>query len=237
MKEVSPVYFRKGLCALFCIAAAAALLFGCAEIPGSSGSLEANASSSTPPSSAALPDDAVSQPGPADSSSVPVYIPAEGDITEEQALQIWDGLAPLYEEYAAVFDRDGLPFTNEEVQIEGYPYPYYLCGESAYTCTDDLRALLDSMYTPEYAASKAEQDLAGESPLYVDYEGRLYRAFVQGPNSGVDPSIPGRLISSSDSSFVLELQSFADNNERTTTWFTIVSVDGVWLIDRVQYIF
>lgn len=215
---------------------AAALLGGCTGAPDSSPGGGSSTAASSASGAASQPADASSQPAPASSSeSVPAYVPAEGDITEEQALQIWEELAPLYAEYINVFYRDDIPHTSVWSYVGDRPYQYELCGESVYDSTDDLRALLNRVFTPEKAALEAEYYFVDdEYPYFLDYEGKLYRAFVEWPNDGVDDSIPGRLLSSSDTSFVLELQTRVDCGETTPTEFTIRNVDGVWLIDNVR---
>jgi len=128
----------------------------------------------------------------------------------------------IEEEYAGYWDPAGEPLV-----FSGVTYYYHPSFVSVAT----LRAATEAVFTPAVAQEFFDSAFA-DPPLFVDFQGKLYRADVGGWG-GLSPAYPStiEITSQTEETITFVATVPAETGEDYLSDFTLRKVKGHWRLD------
>ncbi len=150
----------------------------------------------------------------------------------QEANGILEGLREDYQAVNKITEFPDYKADSEMVEVNG---SHYIAVEDMETygieisSVEDIEALLNRVYTKEYSAEKLSR--LQELPLFVEQDGKLYRAMADGVI--ISYAMPVLSAEKTDAE-TMKVRTKLAEEEEGSILFTLRQEDGKWKIDLEQ---
>ena len=160
-------------------------------------------------------------------------IPEEQNIEFEEATNIINGILPIYHEVSLIFN--GYIDTEDIVIKDENNKAYMQVINDKYESIEDIKKLLQSIFTSEYIEAAYKKYFESAYPLFKEIEGELYIALASGAVKSPSDSPIEEIYDLKNDSFTATI-SFGggERGSESRHNFYFKKANESWLIDSIE---